>query len=323
MKAAFYERYGGPDGLTLREVDKPEPKAGEVLVELRAVSVNLTDWEYLTGRPAYARINGLFRPRRQVLGSDIAGIVRKTGPDVTRFQPGDAVFGDILYTLGGFAEFVCAKQADLIGKPDALSFVEAAAIPQAGVIALQGVQGRVKAGDRVLINGGGGGGSFAIQIAKRLGAEVTGVDNALKQELMRDLGADHVIDYAREDFCRTGERYDLILDLVVSRPATAVARALTPAGRYLAVGGTLRVLLNLLVIGAAMSLLSRRKIGLLGVHPGPVPLAGITAMIVSGQVRPVVGRCFPLAETAAAIAWLGAGKSRGKIVVTMGESPAA
>jgi len=323
MKAVVYDTYGGPDRLSLREVEKPTPKAGEVLIEMRAVSVNLTDWEFLTGWPAYARSQGIFRPKKPTLGSDVAGIVRATGPGVTRFKPGDAVFGDILYTLGGFAEFACAKDVDLILKPDALSFEEAAAIPQAGVIALQGIRdkGHVQAGQKVLINGGGGGGgSFAIQIAKTLGAEVTAIDTASKQGLMRRLGADHVIDYAVEDFTQNRTRYDLVLDLVATRSPFACARALTRKGRYLAVGGPLHVILNLLVVGGIFSLFSRRKVGLLMVQPGAEALGAITSLITQGTVRPAIERRFTLDQTAEAIAWLGQGKSQGKVVVTLPEN---
>lgn len=323
MKAVIYEAYGGPQELTLREVAKPTPKAKEVLVKLRATSVNLTDWEYLTGTPAYARINGLFKPRKQTLGSDIAGVVEATGRDVTRFSPGDAVFGDILYTQGGFAEYVCAKESDLILKPDELSFVEAAAIPQAAVIALQGMRdiGRVQPGQKVLINGaGGGGGSFAIQIAKMLGAEVTGVDSAIKLELMRSLGADYVINYEKQDFTRNGQTYDVILDLVASRSPFACARALNPTGRYMVVGGPLRVILYVLIVGGLMSFFSKRKIGALGVQTGQDALADVTNLITQGHITPAVEKTFPLDQTAEAIAYLGAGKSLGKVVVTILES---
>lgn len=320
MKAIVYEKYGPPEGLELREVTKPSPRAKEVLVRLHAVSVNLTDWEYLTGKPAYARINGLFKPKKKTLGSDIAGVVEAVGSQVTQFIPGDAVFGDILSTQGGFAEFVCAKECDLIKKPEGLSFIDASAIPQAAVIALQGIRdkGQVQSGQRILINGAGGGsGSFAIQIAKMLGAEVTGVDSARKLDLMRSLGADHVIDYEQQDFTRNGQTYDVILDLVASRSPFACARALKPTGRYMCVGGPLRMILYLLIVGGLMSLFSKRKIGVLAVEPGQDALTDVTALITQGDIKPSVERTFPLGQTARAIAYLGTGQSLGKIAVTM------
>jgi NADPH:quinone reductase-like Zn-dependent oxidoreductase len=320
MKALRYQSYGPPENLSVCDVDKPTPQAKEVLVKLHATAVNLTDWEYLTGKPAYARINGLFKPKKQTLGSDIAGVVEAVGADVTGFVPGDAVFGDILYTQGGFAEYVCAKETDLILKPSGLSFVEAAALPQTAVIALQGIRdvGRVRAGQRVLINGAGGGtGCIAIQLAKLLGAEVTGVDSAQKFELMRSLGADHVIDYEKQDFTRNGQTYDLILDPVASRSPFACAHALTPTGRYMVVGGPLRVLLNVWVIGALISLFNKQKIGMLVVEPSRKSLTAVTELIASGQLKPVIDKTYPLDQAATAIAEVGAGKSLGKIVVTI------
>jgi NADPH:quinone reductase-like Zn-dependent oxidoreductase len=317
MKALVYSAYGGPQQLAIRDVQEPRPGKSEVLVRLVACGVNLSDWEYLTGRPAYARIAGLRRPRRPILGSDIAGVVEALGEGVTRFKPGDAVFGDVLMTRGGFAELVTANESALIAKPDDLGFVEAAALPQAGVIALQGMAG-VMAGQKVLINGGGGGGgSFALQIARARGAEVTGVDSAAKLDLMRRLGAEHVIDYEQQDFTTTGRRYDHILDLVASRSPFAIARALAPGGRYLAVGGPVRVLLSLLIAGAGVGLVTGRRIGILAVRPGPEPLQAFTDLVRAGQVFPEIGETFPLARAAEALAQLGAGKSRGKLVVTM------
>ena len=320
MKALVYDRYGSPDELRLVEMDRPAPKDDEVLIKLHATSVNLSDWEYLTGKPAYARINGLFRPRNRILGSDIAGVVEATGAKVTKLKPGDAVFGDILQGLGGFAEYTCAREDQLLHKPDALSFEQAAAIPQAGVIALQGIRdkGQVGKGQKVLINGAGGGtGSFAIPIAKHFGAEVTGVDNAHKLDLMRCLGADHVLDYRQQDFTTTGARYDLILDPVASRSAFACRRALEPGGRYLAVGGPVRTILNLLIVGGLISLFGSRKIGILGVHQTAAALAAAVKFYADAAITPSIDRCFPLEKTAEAIAYHGEGKARGKIVITM------
>jgi NADPH:quinone reductase-like Zn-dependent oxidoreductase len=207
MKAIVYTRYGRPEILQHKQVAKPTPRDDEVLVKVQAVSVNRSDWEGLRGKPLYARLGGLLRPRHQVLGSDIAGRVEMAGRSVRRFQPGDEVFGDILPRLGGFAEYVCARESALAPKPASLTFEEAAAIPQAAVIALQGIRdkGQVQPGQKVLINGAGGGaGTFAVQLAKLYGAEVTGVDTTGKLDFMRSLGADHVIDYTREDFTNSG-----------------------------------------------------------------------------------------------------------------------
>ena len=237
MKAVVYDRYGSPEVLRVEDVALPSPAAGQVRVKVAATSLNLSDWECLTGRPAYARIGGPRRPAHRTLGSDIAGVVDEIGDDVTGFGIGDEVYGDNLALMGGFAEYALAPESVLIRKPAGLTFAEASTIPQAGAIALQGTRKAV-AGSRVLINGAGGGsGSFAIQLAKRLGAHVTGVDNAAKQDFMRSVGADEVVDYRREDFTRAAPAYDLILDLVAHRSVFAYRRALARGGRYRCVGG--------------------------------------------------------------------------------------
>jgi NADPH:quinone reductase-like Zn-dependent oxidoreductase len=195
MKAIVYNRYGPPEGMRLKEVPAPVPTEAEILIKIRAASVNRSDWESMTGRPFYARLGGLVRPFKQILGSDIAGRVERVGSKNSRFKVGDEVFGDILVHLGGFAEYVCVRGTNMALKPDWMSFEQAAALPQAGVIALQGIRGKVQAGQSVLINGaGGGGGSYAVQLARLYGAEVTGVDNSEKLDFLKSLGADHVID---------------------------------------------------------------------------------------------------------------------------------
>ncbi|MEO5953973.1 MAG: NAD(P)-dependent alcohol dehydrogenase, partial [Chloroflexia bacterium] len=242
MKAIVYTEYGSPDLLQLKEIEKPTPKDDQVLVKLHAVSLNRSDWEGLIGKPLYARIGGLRKPGRQILGSDIAGRIETVGSAVTRFKPGDEVYADIMWTMGGFAEYVCVREKDLALKPPGMTFEQVAAIPQAAVIALQGIRdkGKVQPGQHVLINGaGGGGGTFAMQLAKLYGAEVTGVDNTEKLGFMRSIGADHVIDYTREDFTRNGKQYDLILDLIAYRSIFDYKRALKPNGSYYAVGGSL------------------------------------------------------------------------------------
>ncbi len=241
MKAIVYTAYGPPDVLQLKEVAKPSPKDHEVLIKVHAASVNSWDWDQLIGT-FQGRLGGLFRPRNQILGADVAGRVEAVGKDVTKFKPGDDVFGDLSACgWGGFAQYVCAAENALVMKPARMSFEQAAAIPQAGLLALQGLRdtGNIRTGQKVLINGAGGGvGSFAIQIAKMHGAQVTGVDSAEKQETMRGFGADHVIDYRRDDFTKIGQQYDLILDVVVTRPMRDYRRVLSPNGILYLSGGT-------------------------------------------------------------------------------------
>ena len=241
MRAIVHTKYGPPEFLQLTEVDKPTPKDDELLIKIRAVSLNASDWEFLTGKPLYARLGGLLKPRFHILGSDVAGQVEAVGRNVRRFQPGDEVFGDLFDCFGGFAEYVCAPEKLLTPKPDSMTPEQVASLPQGACIALQGIRdkGRVQPGDKVLINGAGGSaGSFAVQIAKSLGAEVTGVDNAEKLDMMRSIGADHVIDYTKEDFTRNGRRYDLILDLRAHHSFLDYRRALSARGIYLMVGGS-------------------------------------------------------------------------------------
>jgi NADPH:quinone reductase-like Zn-dependent oxidoreductase len=321
VKAVVYTRYGSPDVLQVKEVAKPIPADDEALIKLKAVSVNKSDWETLRGKPLYARIGGLLRPRRQILGSDIAGRVETAGGNVRRFQPGDEVFGDILGRMGGFAEYVCAREKSLAPKPAGMTFEEVAAIPQAAVIALQGIRdkGRVRPGQKVLINGAGGGaGSFAVQLAKLFGAEVTAVDNTGKLDFMRSIGADHVIDYTREDFTRMGKGYDLILDLVADRSVFAYKRALRPRGRYFAVGGSMATLLQILLLGPLIARSSGRKIGVLAVRPNIGDLVYITELCEAGKIVPVVDKRYPLCEVPEALRYLGEGHSRGKVIITIG-----
>lgn len=320
MRAVVQDRYGSPEVLRVEDVPVPAPGAGQVLVRVAATSVNLSDWEGLTGSPGYARMGGLRRPRRRTLGSDLAGAVDAVGPGVTRFGPGDEVYGDNLALMGGFAEYAVAAETALAPKPAGLTFGEASAIPQAGAIALQGTRWAAP-GRRVLVNGGGGGsGSFAIQLAKRLGAHVTAVDNAGKLDHMRALGADEVLDYRRTDFTRTDLGYDLVLDLVAHRSVFAYRRALAPGGTYRCVGGTVRTLLRVLTVGWATGRLTGRSLGVLVVQEGPEHFAPLADLCVAGDVRIHVDRTFPLEETAAALAHVGEGRARGKVVVEIGSS---
>lgn len=320
MKALVYREYGGPERLALEEVPRPEPGADEVLLEVAAVALNQSDWEFLAGHPAYIRMWGLTRPRHRVLGSDLAGRVVAVGPAVTRFQVGDAVFGDVFERWGGLAEYVTAPERLLLPKPESLSFEQAAALPQSGVLALQGLrQGRpLEPGQRVLINGAGGGaGTFALQLARQLGAgEITGVDHPRKLELMRSLGADRVLDYTTEDFAEAHGRYDRILDCVATRSVFEVARALTRNGTYLAAGGSLGRVLEVGLFGAAISGLDSRRVGILMHRQNLEDIGHIAQLCVAGELRPWIERTVPLAAAAEAFADLGAGRVLGKIVVT-------
>jgi NADPH:quinone reductase-like Zn-dependent oxidoreductase len=302
--------------LRVAEVPTPSPAAGQVLVKVAATSVNLSDWECLRGSPFYARIGGFRAPRRPTLGSDIAGRVEAIGSGVTRFQPGDEVYGDNLGLKGGFAQYAVAPESTLALKPAELTFAEASTIPQAGAIALQGTVGSA-AGRRVLINGAGGGsGSFAIQLAKRRGAHVTGVDNGGKLEFMRSLGADEVIDYRCDDFTRGRPPYDLILDLVAHRSVIAYRRALAPGGRYRCVGGSVPALLRVLTIGAAVGLVTGRRLGVLAVKEGPAHFEPLGELCVAGNVTIHIDRTFGLDDVPEALAYVGEGRALGKVVVT-------
>ena len=315
MKAVVYERYGPPDVLHVEDVPMPNPSTGQVRVKIAATSLNLSDWEGLTGSPAYARIGGLRSPSKRTLGSDIAGVIDDVGEGVTRFQSGDEVYGDNLALMGGFAEYALAPQSALAPKPAELTFAEASTIPQAGAIALQGTR-RAVAGCRVLINGAGGGsGSFAIQLAKRLGAHVTGVDNETKQEFMVSVGADEVIDYRRDDFSRTGPPYDLILDMVAHRSVFAYRRALARGGRYRCAGGTVRTLLRVLTAGSVVGVATGRSIGVLVVKQGPSHFEPLADLCAAGDVRIHIDRTFSLDEVPAALAHVGEGRALGKVVV--------
>jgi NADPH:quinone reductase-like Zn-dependent oxidoreductase len=317
VRAVVYDRYGGPDVLASAELPVPTPAPDQVLVRVVATSVNLSDWECLTGTPLYARIGGLRAPARRVLGSDIAGRVEAVGSGVTRFRPGDEVYGDNLALKGGFAEYAVAPESALVTKPESLTFAEASTLPQAGAIALQGTAG-AGPGDRVLINGAGGGsGSFAIQVARSAGAHVTAVDNAGKLAFMRSVGADEVVDYRAEDFTRRGP-YDLVLDLVAHRSVFACRRALARGGRYRCVGGSVRALLRVVTVGAVIGRLTGRGLGLLAVKEGPAGFSPLAERCTAGDVQIHIDRTFGLEEVPEALARVGEGRALGKVVVETG-----
>jgi len=322
MKAVVYTRYGPPEVLQLKEVEKPVPKEDEVLVKVHAASVNNWDWDLVRGKPYLFRpLFGISKPKRKIIGSDIAGRIEAVGSKVEKFQPGDEVFGDIShYGFGAFAEYVCAPVHLIALKSASMTFEEAAAVPQSGVLALQGLRdkGGVKPGKKVLVNGAGGGaGTFAIQIAKMYGAEVTGVDSEKKFDLMRSLGADHVIDYTQENFTRNGLQYDLILDNIAKYGIFDYKRALSSKGIYAMVGGSPSSILQVLILGPMLSRKNGKKIGVLIHKPNPADLSILNKLYVEGKVKPVIDRCFTLGETAEAIRYLGEGHVMGKVIITI------
>ena len=323
MKAIVYHEYGSPDVLRLEEAQKPTPADNQLLIKIYAVSINRSDWEGVTGKPLYARIGGLFKPGNKILGSDIAGTVEAVGKDIRQFKPGDEVFGLMLNYGGGFAEYACTSGRALALKPANMTFEEAAAIPQAAFIALQGIRekGQVQPGQKVLINGAGGGtGTFAIQLAKLAGAEVTGVDNTEKLELMQSLGADHVIDYTQEDFTKNGQQYDLILDVIAHRSVFAYQRALAPNGTYFMVGGSVATMFQSLLLGPWIRRTTGRKISILMVQTDAKDLVYMTELIESGKVIPVIDKRYSLSEAAEALRYLGEGHAKGKVVITVAQN---
>jgi NADPH:quinone reductase-like Zn-dependent oxidoreductase len=325
MKAIAQSRYGEPhDVLELRDVARPEPGEHEVLVRVRASSVNPADWFELVGRPYVLRLMfGLSRPKAPIRGKDVAGTVESVGAGVTRWRPGAAVFGEL--AGGAHAEFVVAGEEELAAAPTGLDLAQAAAVPLAGITALQGLRDAagVRPGQRVLVNGASGGvGTFAVQIATSLGAHVTGVCSGANLDLVTSLGADEVIDYTRDDFTRGGERYDVVFDLVGSHAPTAHRRILRPGGVYVSAtgmpGGSLLGPLPFLLRVMLSSLLGGPRMKPFAAKPNPEDLAVLAGMIESGQLRPVIDRTYGLADCAAALARQGEGHARGKTVVTVG-----
>ncbi len=343
MKAIVRHQYGGPEVLKLEEIEKPTPLDDEVLVKVHAASANLGDWEILRADPFFIAVmakifgpkprhspaptsdtapprrhRGLL-PKYKVLGSDVAGRVEAVGKDVTQHKPGDEVFGMCFF--GAFAEYVCVpNRAPLVPKPASMTFEEAAALPQATFIALQGIRdkGHVEAGQKVLINGAGGGaGTIAVQIAKSIGAEVTAVDNAEKQDMMRSIGADRVVDYQREDYTRNGERYDLILDLAAHRSVFGCKRALRPGGRYVSAGGAAVPVFQAMLLGPLISMMGSKKVIFLMAQDREADLARIAELVAAGEVAPIIDRRYPLSEVPEALRYMGEGHALGKVVITV------
>jgi NADPH:quinone reductase-like Zn-dependent oxidoreductase len=323
MKAIVCTRYGSPDVLQLKEVVKPVPKQGEVLVKIQAASLNAADWETLRG-DLIVRLAAPRKPMYPIPGSDLAGVVEAVGAGATQFQPGDEVWGDLSFPhgLGAFAEYVAVSEEALAPKPASMTFEQAAAYPQAALIALQSLRdtGQVQPGQQVLINGAGGGmGTFAVQIAKHFGAEVTGVDSAPKLDLLRTLGADHVLDYAQADYTESEGQYDLIMDVAAYRSVFAYRRALRPGGKFVMVGGSLGTLLQVGIIGTWLSRDGDKRIGINTWKPNNrEDLAFLGELFEAGKVVPVIDRRYPLAEVPAAYRYLAGYHVLGKVVISIG-----
>ncbi len=319
MKAIVYTEYGSPDVLQFKDVEKPTPKDDEVLIKVHAASVNAYDWHFLTADIFLIRLmgGGLLKPKYTRLGADIAGRVETVGRNVKQFRPGDEVFGMV---KGGFAEYACAPESALVLKPVNTSFDEAAAIPMAAITALQGLrdEGQIQAGQKVLINGASGGvGTFAVQIAKSFGAEVTAVCSTRNLDQARSIGADHIIDYTKEDFTKNGQQYDLVFAANGYHSLSAYKRALTPKGIYIMAGGSMAQIFQSMLMGSMMSETGGRKMAGVSAKRNQKDLAFLKELVEAGKVVPVIDRRYPLSEAAEALRYLGAGHAKGKVVITV------
>lgn len=326
MHAVIQSEYGGPEVLEYTDVERPTPADDEALVRIIAASVGAGDWHLMRGTPFLVRLvyGGYRRPKFPTPGVDIAGRIEAVGRNVTAFQPGDEVIADLSeHGFGGFAEYVCVPATALVSKPATVPFEAAAAVPTSAVAALQALRdtGRLQAGEHVLINGASGGvGTFAVQIAKHLGAEVTGVCSTAKMELVRSIGADHVIDYTETDVTTAGVEYDLILDTAGSHSMSAYRRALTPTGRYVMVGGPTGRFLRALILGPVLSMPSNRKFGGFNLTADREDLAFVTELLESGDLTPVIDRRYELREVPEAIRYVEDGRAKGKVVITSEET---
>ena len=319
MKAIVYTEYGSPDVLQFKDVEKPTPKDDEVLIKVHAASVNAYDWHFLTADIFLIRLmgGGVLKPKYTRLGADIAGRIEAVGRNVKQFQPDDEVFGMV---KGGFAEYACAPENALALKPVNLSFEEAAAVPMAAVTALQGLrdEGQIQAGQKVLINGASGGvGTFAVQIAKSFGAEVTAVCSTRNLDQARSIGADHIIDYTKEDFTKNGQQYDLVFAANGYHSLSAYKRALTPKGIYIMAGGSMAQIFQSMLMGSMMSETGGRKMAGVSAKRNQKDLAFLKELVEAGKVVPVIDRRYPLSEAAEALRYLGAGHAKGKVVITV------
>lgn len=319
MKALIHTKYGSPDVLKLVEIEKPTPAANEVLVKIAAAAVNQADNHLLSGMLRYS--TGLLKPKHQILGSDIAGRVAAVGPNVQQFQVGDELFGDISeHGRGGFAEYVAVPESALSPKPANLSFAAAAAVPMTAVTALQGLRdkGQIQPGQQLLINGASGGvGTFAVQIARALGAEITAVVSTRKMDMVHSLGAAYVIDYAEEDFTQNDRRYDLIFDTVGNHSVSEYKRALKPNGRFV----TTAFLPSLLILGPWFSITGGQKMSNMMAKPNQADLLFIKKLLETGEIMPVIDTCYPLSELPAALTYVAKGHAKGKVIITMPNHP--
>jgi NADPH:quinone reductase-like Zn-dependent oxidoreductase len=318
MKAVVYKKFGPPDVLQLADVKKPQPAENEILLKVHAASANAYDWRHLRADPFLIRFMGagIFKPSHPILGADMAGTVEAVGTNVKSFKPGDRVFGEGGY--GGFAEFACADANRFAIMPDGISFEEAAAAPMAALTSLQGLRdkGKINAGDKVLVNGASGGvGSFAVQIAKSFDAEVTGVCSTSKVDFVRSLGADHVLDYRKEDITRSGKKYDLILDIAAYRPTGDYKRILKPGGMYVMIGGSMGRIFSMMF----KSMIGNRNMTVMIAEVKQADLEVIGEMLGEGKIRSVIDKQFPLEKTADALRHLESGKACGKVVVRVRE----
>jgi NADPH:quinone reductase-like Zn-dependent oxidoreductase len=319
LKAIVYTKYGGPEVLQIKEIEKPYPKDDEVLIKVYAVSINDWDWGLLHGDFINRLLNGLLKPKKKILGSDIAGRIEAVGKNVKQFKTGDEVYGDLSGHWGGFAEYICAREKALALKPAGMSFEEAAAIPQAAMLAVQGLldRGKIQPGQKLLINGAGGGvGSFAVQITKLYGVEVTGVDSTGKLDMLRSMGFDHVIDYTKEDFTKNGKCYDLILDVKTNRSTFDYARALCRNGVYVTVGGSIARLFQALFLAPWISLIHKKYIRIVALKPNK-DLVYMNELFETGKVKPVIDGPYKLDEVPEVFRIFGKGEHKGKLVITM------
>lgn len=322
MKAIVFDHYGPPEELSLREVPAPEPKVGEVLMSVRAAALNAADWHVMRADPFLVRLMcGLLQPRRQRLGADVAGVILAVGSGVRRFKEGDEVFGCLpLNGWGSYAEQACAAEEVLASKPGRIGFDEAAAVPLAALTALQALRnvGQLQAGERVLVSGASGGvGTYAVQIAKVLGAEVTAVCSSRNAEQARALGADHVLDYATVDFTRQAERYDVIVAANGYHPLAAYRRCLTPRGRYAMVGGAGKQMAEAVFLGPLLSEKGGRRLGRVDMTPNGADMRFLADLLDAGKLKAVIDRRYPLAQVPEAIRYLEEGHARGKVVITV------
>jgi len=323
LKAITNAKYGSPDVLELKEVVKPVPKEDEVLIRVHAASANAGDWHILRGSPFIMRLVGfgLFKPKYTILGTDVAGTIESVGNSVKQFKVGDEVYGDLsLNGYGGYAEYVCTRENSIVLKPANISFEEAAAVPTAAVTALQGLRdhGKIEAGQKVLVNGASGGiGTFAVQLAKAFGAEVTAVCSTKNLEIVRSIGADHTVDYTKENFTKSGKQYDLILAPNGYHPISDYKRALTDNGRYVMTGGATKQMFEAMLLGPWISMTGNKKMSNSLIKPNQKDLEFLKGLLEAGKVKPVIVKRYKLSEVAEAVRYVESGHAQGKVVINV------